>query len=196
MSAEYTSSYSALDGVSQDHLLRSGLLLYPHTEHTGMDIIVPDIGFSCSGTITKLFLVARAAEGSEPPVFHLWPAGGAPSRNVSLTDLREVARNNLTGIILYEHEVEIPHSTGDQFGFSQPFSNASSVVLQYQMGGGPAGRLREQPDSPQSQPGTFQDQPLVAIETGELPCYVTLVATRGLVRHACHPMMIASASIR
>jgi len=159
-----------------------------------MDITIPDISFTCSGTITKLFLVARAAEGSEPPVFHLWPAGEGPSTNVSLTDLHEVARNNLTGIILYEHEVEIPHSTGDQFGFSQPFSNTSSVVLQYQMGGGPAGRLREQPDSPQSQ--TFDDQPLVAIETGELPCYITLVATRGLDRHACHPMMIASASIR
>ena len=187
-SGEYVSSYDALSGVSHDSLLRTGLLLYPHTEYTGVQSVFPSLRFSCSGTIRKLFLVGRAGSGSTAPVFTLWYQQGTTptdtlnppllNYSVPLTGLREVQRNPMTNIVLYEQDLETEreYSAGDMFGFTQLTANLSSVVLQYQDGGGETSLFKNL----SSNAGLFLSHsmlPLVAIETSELLQYVAMHAS-------------------
>ena len=156
-------SYSALDRVSQDDLLTTALLLYPHTEHPDMTITFPSMSFICSGVIQKVFLVAKEANGPEAPVFQLQTEGMNLLISHPLINLVEVVRNNMTGIALYECETNISYSLNYNFSFYQPPLSASQVVLQYQQGGGPMGNVLNNIQT------SLQDNPLVAVQASESP---------------------------
>ena len=137
-----TTSNDELSGGSSevnrhDSLLNTALLVKSHTEYTGRQAVFPSLNFSCSGVIHKLLLVGRVGGGAVAPNFTLWQRGQSfftPELNYSLplVNLREVVRNPETGIALFEAIVEREHFSGDMFGFSQPNSSLSSIVLQYQ----------------------------------------------------------------
>ena len=139
-----TTSYDELSGGSSevnrhDSLLNTALLVKSHTEYTGRQAVFPSLNFSCSGDIHKLLLVGRVGGGAVAPNFTLWQRGKSVftpelSYSLPLVDLREVARNPETGMALFEAIVEREYFSGDMFGFSQPNSSLSSVVLQYQRG--------------------------------------------------------------
>ena len=133
---EYLVSYDVLSGASEygsrhDSLLDTALLVNSHTEHSGEDVF-PSLNFLCSGVIHKLFLLgrSRAGGGEEASTFTLRQQGEV-QLNFSLVDLREVLHNSETGITLYEHTIEREFFSGDIFGFTQPNTSLSSVVLQY-----------------------------------------------------------------
>ena len=182
-----TTSYDELSGGSSvvnrhDSLLNTAVVVKSHTEYTGRQAVFPNLTFSCSGVIHRLLLVGRVGGGSAAPNLTLWQRGEfvlAPQFNYSfpLVDLREVVRNPETGIALFETTVDREHFSGDMFGFSQPNSSSSSVVLQYQRMSGETILTNNLPDNltiPWDQvfnPGSMF--PLVALETSKGAIYPT-----------------------
>ena len=181
-----TTSYDELSGGSSevnrhDSLLNTALLVKSHTEYTGRQAVFPSLNFTCSGVIHKLLLVGRDSGGSVAPNLTLWQRGDSvftPELNYSLplVDLHEVVTNPETGITLFEAIVEREHFSGDMFGFSQPNSSLSSVVLQYQRKSGETILSNNLPDNPNfvwdqvTNPNSMF--PLVALETSKSPICV------------------------
>ena len=116
-------------------LLNTALLARQHTELSGAVAVFPELHFSCSGVIHRVYLLGREGNGSDSPNLTFWQSGVLSPQfrhSTPLTDLRRVVYNSATGVGLYETTTEAEFVSGDMIGFSQAEANASSFILKYQ----------------------------------------------------------------
>ena len=102
--------------------------------------VVPELSFTCSGTITSLLLGVdmRTVDGNrvEYPEMQIWREGrnifGDVFNRQSRTDIALTAGNSSPdGVLQYNLTTHIPFQNGDIFGVYQPPENDSVVRLFY-----------------------------------------------------------------
>ena len=138
-SCEYAVRFDVLGGSAgesrHEGLLDTALLARQHTEQPGVVAVFPQLNFSCSGVIHRVFLLAREGNGSQSPNLTFWQSGALSPQlrhSVPLTDLHRMVYNSASGVGLYEQTVEAEYISGDMIGFSQPEAGDSFIVLRYQ----------------------------------------------------------------
>lgn len=145
-----------------------------HYELPPMTVAVfPQLNFKCSGMIEKVYFLAKSGTGRDVPLLTLWESGEPPptgipifdppkqTRNTSLSQLKLIMNDSVTGVGLYEQTVNLRFMAEEMIGFTQPQN--SSMILQYLNQTGET--LLNQANSI---PQNLRLFPLIGIETSKL----------------------------
>ena len=148
--------------------------------HERQQRIIPDIKFTCTGTLTKWIIGAqrRLTQATNYPRLQIWRQRQGSSNTYDRITFSNITALNATDDLnVYEYVPNPPlqFQVNDILGFYQ--RNDTQVVMYYQTGSGPQNFVRFYQDSPlptqsTSEGGGYNDLPLVAVEVnGKLNLY-------------------------
>ena len=135
--------------------------------------IIPDIKFTCNGTLTKWIIGARRRQATNPQYLQLqiWRQRRRPSNTYNRTTFSDITALNTTDDLnVYEYIPNPPleFQANDILGLYQPRIRDTQVVVYYQRGGGSRNFRHSNQNSPltstSASGGGDNDLPLVAIE--------------------------------
>lgn len=138
--------------------------------------IIPDVKFTCSGTLQGWMFVAENKEGDEYPELQIWRPMNAQSTRYTKIHGTSEAPVSTQHSNVYQHSgISVHFREGDVLGVFQPEGRRSRYSLSYQESGGPVNYRLDMQNSPLrtfeiTGNGVKMDQsyPIVGLQTSKL----------------------------
>lgn len=169
-----------MSGFIEESALRSKAALIGRTVTRQREqVVIPEISFTCAGTISQWRFVAERISGggrNRYPELQVWRPQQDSPQIYALVQSVTVSPQSTAQSNVYTHTMASPihYQTGDVLGLYQPLSDASAYKVYYVQHGGPDNyhlgrqdRSSTEFDSEASGVRVRRDYPLVGVETGE-----------------------------